>query len=392
MIQDSNFQNNTAKNGGVFSASEESVIKCYNCVINENFALTSGVINVGQNGQFEFYASRIFNNYANNNPVSLIFITALDSVFDFTEIYGNKGLKKSEIVNEFGGNCSLLCFVNQNFISYSNLNFGSVILEVNSQSILQLISSSLIFQNNSHIYDESILVKAFVSSVVFKDSKISQINLTNTAIDVIASDASFENMVLDSIFSNITNDSIQFILVLLESKIAMNGSQYQNSDCLLLKSRTSVTTLSILSFVNITKTISLFEISANTAVNISQIITSQVSVTSTYLFKIQSSSQISLIDINIEGLNKTIFSIMKSNIPTIKNMTIKGCLEGIKVVSSTIENLTDSLFERNGNVDKRNGGGLQLIDSSVTIRNSKFINNSAQIGAGIYFSCFSLAL
>ena len=103
VIYDSVFQNNTSKNGGVLNVVDESVIKCYNCTLSNNFALTSGVINVGQNGQFEFYNSKIFNNYANNNPVSLIFNTALDSVFDNTEIYGNRGLKNSEIVIEFGG-------------------------------------------------------------------------------------------------------------------------------------------------------------------------------------------------------------------------------------------------------------------------------------------------
>ena len=108
VIYDSIFQNNTAKDGGVFSITEESVIKCYNCTLNNNFAITSGVVNVGQSGQSEFYGSRIFNNYANNNPVSLIFNTALDSIYDHTEVYSNRGLKRSEIITEFGASCSKL--------------------------------------------------------------------------------------------------------------------------------------------------------------------------------------------------------------------------------------------------------------------------------------------
>ena len=108
VISNSIFQYNTAKNGAVFSVSKESVIKCYNCLFTNNFAKTSGVINVGQDGQFEFYSSKIFNNYANNNPVALLFNTALDSVFDNTEIFGNRGLKRSEIIAELGGSCSIL--------------------------------------------------------------------------------------------------------------------------------------------------------------------------------------------------------------------------------------------------------------------------------------------
>ena len=107
-ITNSLFQNNSAQNGGVFDAKEESVIKCYYCNITQNFGITSGVVNVAQNGYFEFYDSNIYNNYANSNPVSQLFDSAPISIISNCKIYQNQALTKSQINTEFNTICSLL--------------------------------------------------------------------------------------------------------------------------------------------------------------------------------------------------------------------------------------------------------------------------------------------
>ena len=282
--------------------------------------------------------------------------------------------------------------MNSTFIAYSNANFALIILEENSPSILQLISSSLIIQNNSHIYDQSIIVKAFLSSISFKDSKISQINLTNTGIEVVGSLASFENIEIDSIISNSTNIAIQFILALLESEITVNSLNYRDSNSILLKTRTSKTSLFKLNYININGAFVLFEISENIEVILSEITTATSSISSTNLFTIINSNLVSITDIIIHEINNTVFHIQKSSVTTLRNITIKDTFKGLEIITSTVNNITNSTFERNGNAAKKTGGSFKIIDSSVIIRDTIFRNNSAQIGAAIYFSCSSLKL
>ena len=100
IITDTDFINNTAIEGGVFSIQEESVIKCHNCVFTNNFASVSGVIRVAENGYFEIYDSQINNNYASQSPISELFNSAVMSIIDNTTIHNNEALAYNEIINE----------------------------------------------------------------------------------------------------------------------------------------------------------------------------------------------------------------------------------------------------------------------------------------------------
>jgi hypothetical protein len=82
IISDSSFFNNSALEGSIFNIEAESVIRCNGCQINNNFALTSGVAKIGSNGYFYFYDSMITQNFAKNNPISLVFDTFNPVVFD----------------------------------------------------------------------------------------------------------------------------------------------------------------------------------------------------------------------------------------------------------------------------------------------------------------------
>lgn len=100
-IHNSQFMNNSALNGAVFSAKDESTLRVHSSNITNNFAITSGVIHVTANGNFEIYDSFIFNNYANENPVSQLLDTAKISIISNTMIFSNSALSKQEITQEF---------------------------------------------------------------------------------------------------------------------------------------------------------------------------------------------------------------------------------------------------------------------------------------------------
>ena len=76
--------------------------------MNENFAITSGAINVIQNGFFELYDSFIFNNYAYNSPVSQLFDSQTESIISHSEIHNNQHISESEIIGEMNADCSKL--------------------------------------------------------------------------------------------------------------------------------------------------------------------------------------------------------------------------------------------------------------------------------------------
>ena len=76
LISDSIFTDNSAVEGSTFSIESQSLVRCTNCNISNNFAVSSGVARIETSGYFEFYSSTITNNFAMNY---LIFVL-LDSV------------------------------------------------------------------------------------------------------------------------------------------------------------------------------------------------------------------------------------------------------------------------------------------------------------------------
>jgi len=203
IISDSTFNNNSAVNGGVINVQDGSVFKWFNWTISDNFAITSGVINVIQNGAFEFYQSFIFNNYAHNNPVSQLFDSPTESIISNTQIHNNVYISTSEIQTEMNSDCSKLCFLNGAFINFIN---DTVVMneDDSGESIFQLILSTLKIDNNSSIYNQSLIGKSFVSTLSFEDSTILTLELEDTWLEAFESTITLTNMNI----SNINDNSI----------------------------------------------------------------------------------------------------------------------------------------------------------------------------------------
>jgi hypothetical protein len=100
-IYNSAFENNTSADGGVFSVSSESRINIYNSNFTNNFGIGSGVVKVENDGSFGFYSWYLYNNYAYYAPVTEVFTSSVQSIFDGTKIEGNRVMTKDEILNSF---------------------------------------------------------------------------------------------------------------------------------------------------------------------------------------------------------------------------------------------------------------------------------------------------
>ena len=97
------FQNNSAVSGGIAFVSEESVIRFYDSTIQNNFAIRSGVIQASTNGEFVFDNCTIEYNYAYSTSISELFINSqtsviTNSIIDNNEVYDETTVKEELII------------------------------------------------------------------------------------------------------------------------------------------------------------------------------------------------------------------------------------------------------------------------------------------------------
>jgi len=109
-------------------------------------------------------------------------------------------------------------------------------------------------------------------------------------------------------------------------------------------------------------------------------------VASNQLLLISSSVNVSLENIIITNFAKTAIKVLSSEIILVENLLIKNCSHAIEFKDSNIEVIDNSTFEGNGGQDVLSGGALKIIDSSLQINHSHFIDNTAHSGGAIFFT------
>ncbi|CAI2378198.1 unnamed protein product [Moneuplotes crassus] len=383
MIHNSTFQNNYALNGGVFNVKEQSTIKLYSCNITDNFAITSGVINVVSNGQFKIYDSYIYNNYANVNPVSQLLDTAKMSLTSNTKIYSNNVFSKANLTLEFDS-CSLLCFINQNFIDYSNTNFQAEISEVPNEYQFQLIFASLSITAGSEIFNEPLVVDSFVSTLEVSDIVIKNFITGGVTIRGVSSTMTLNNLTVQDFTMNNQSD---YIFDALDSTVSIT-----NSTSIMFRIRSSAVAIQGLTYETINNAEELGIISECYNSSISKLISTLSEVSGKNLLRIESSQNINLSDVQFENTQHSGLRILSSNITSVTNMKLKNCTEGLYIESSTVESINNSTLESNGGTSKVNGGGIHIVNSDVTLSNNTFMNNTASDGGAISFTCSLMTL
>ena len=63
---------------------------------------------VSSSGKIELRNSKIYNNYAIESPLGLIFETVENSIIDHSEIYNNKALNTTYVLSEVSTQCEIL--------------------------------------------------------------------------------------------------------------------------------------------------------------------------------------------------------------------------------------------------------------------------------------------
>lgn len=273
-------------------------------------------------------------------------------------------------------------------MDYSEANYGSLIFEEVDHSLFQLISASLVVDGNTQIQNQSSVINAFLSTVTFADSTLSDLTFMKTSIQVVSSEASFTNMTIQ----RLDNPSqTGFILAMMESTLTIKDLAYSGSNSILFKVRTSSVSVSGVTFHNIANSTKLIEVSSSYNVSVSNITSSNSVITGPQLISVSQSLNVSLNMIHIQNSEKNAIYIKDSSVTEMSEIVIENSLEALTVEGSTVSEFRNSSFIKNGGTTTLTGGSLKVIDSIVSMANNTFLSNTAHSGGAIFFTCSSLA-
>ena len=96
--------------------------------------------------------------------------------------------------------------------------------------LLQLIQASLTITNATKIHLQDRLVNSFLSTLIFQDSSLYDMTISDTSIDVIHSILEFNGM---TVFNIINPNNNQFILTSSDSEFRINHLSYSDSNSIL---------------------------------------------------------------------------------------------------------------------------------------------------------------
>lgn len=305
-----------------------------------------------------------------------------------SSIYQNHAFSRAELTAEYA-TCVELCFIPEEYKTHSNDNFGSIILDQEQDQLFQVISGTLSIISNSRIYDEAILINAFVSTVTFEDSLIENITFAKTSIQSVFSNLTLRNMVINNLNNTLNAD---FILVMLDSHLVISSLVYSNSDSILFKVRTSSIEISGITFSGIQNASKLGEINGCFDSTIEGISSSNTQISLNEMFTVSETNNISFTNIEIMHSQSLAILVELSNVTLVENLRIQNCSEGLMVKSSTITSIMDSMITHSGGIGILYGGALRITDSVVDIQNISFTNNTAVSGGAVYFTCSSMIL
>jgi predicted outer membrane repeat protein len=295
----------------------------------------------------------------------------------------------NSILSEINTQCSNLCFISNQLKAYINANEEVLRNEGSSKALFQLISGSIKFINSTHVYDQDTLINAFVSSVVFQDSTISDLNLTYNSIAIVSSTLEFSNMIVVKISNP---DKHGFIDISSDSYVTMQNVMYTDSDSVLFNLRFSEASIFNITMKNITQAQHLFELYEASNVEITSFTAVNSSTENESLIIVRKSENLTFNNFTLDHIENPLLTIQDSQFTKITYLNFSSSEIPITIERSTINEFTNSVFTNNGNITENKGGAINIFNSDVTLSNSTFSNNMAESGGAIYFDCTLMAL
>ena len=343
-IYNSSFTNNTAVKASLFLIEDGSVIKMYDWSMVANFAITSGLIQISNNRCAEIYNSVIHQNYAMLNIIMELFNSAYNWIIDNTEIYNNKIITKEDLESEFSLAWRLFWFVPLTLKSYIMQNPSIYDYSLGSR-LFELISSTLIFQNNCKIYNHYLMAKGFMSTIVISNTEIYNFTSRDNNFRIATS---ILNIINSSIHDISTAENTNFIYSDLDSNVNILNSSYLNTTwplCFSISSAFKADSLILSYFQPLKEWVFVdkgreFDISNSVIDNLS-------SKNSTTSIKIHQSHISSILNVSISDMQQYAFVLSNSNVDEIRQLTIANTY-GVSIDSWNVTSIHNSSFINNG--------------------------------------------
>jgi len=257
------------------------------------------------------------------------------------------------------------------------------------ESLIQLISASIKIQNSSHIHSQGALIDAFISTVTFDNSTVSDLTLRNSNMKIVGSTLELTNMTI----ANISNpDKVDFIVTSLGSSLLFTNVLYTDSNSVLFNLVSSKIEARNLTFKHINEANHLFKTFNSDSISIENIQTLNVSSSAISLISVRSTTNCSIAHSTFSSIDQLVFEITRSNRVSLINITVTDSQEAVRILRSNTVAITNSSFVSNRGSNSTNGGAVNFMNSRVSISDSEFINNSARQGAAIYFDCNLMSL
>ena len=207
------------------------------------------------------------------------------------------------------------------FKAYSDSHFNSIILETEEHPLFQLITSSILFESETVIHSQSSILNAFVSEVTFKNSTIRDITFSEIPVQIIVSQLTLEDMTITRL-NNL--QSVDFMLILLDSTLTISNLDYSLSNSILFNARTSSVQIDGISFVNVRDMTQLGAIADSYNISVNDITSLDAVITGSELLTISTSNNVSLSNIDIQNSEKLALRITKSTLSLMSGVSIRN--------------------------------------------------------------------
>jgi hypothetical protein len=166
----------------------------------------------------------------------------------------------------------------------------------------------------------------------------------------------------------------------------------EDSNSNLFVIRNSEVSINGLVFRNTTSQDSLFDIESSVNVFIKNLTAVNSSTSVKTLYKIRNTGVKLMSEIIVIDAKETIINLENSVVEQFANSSIFNCSQALTLSSSIIKEMKNVTFSYNGDSKVHYEGAMMLLNSDLTIIDSLFSNNIAQIGGGISHRCRSLTL
>lgn len=266
-------------------------------------------------------------------------------------------------------------------------------LEVVTQNevLIQVLQGELKVVEGTHIHNESLILKSFLSSVVIQDSRISEITYFESPINAITTTVEMKNVTVENILLGDFGSQISFIEMNSGTLIA-DGVVFQNGQTRMIQLLFSIGVLENLQFINIHSITDILSTLNSESLLVKNFEFTNSTVEMISFVNLKDSQDIKVEDTTLQDLQYRLISFENSNITHIKNISITNSTQVFIFSHSKILKISNSTFIDNSLPSPLKGGAVKIQNSQVTLDTCTFTRNSAYAGGAITFECTTMQL